>query len=74
MFCYQGFSLKTWLESKGMNGSVSPLPVYLEQLLLEERGIANMLNEEPCNRSDPFYNGSLPINGWISGIVHMYLQ
>lgn len=64
-----GFSLKTWLESKGINGTTSPLPVYLEHMLLEERGIANMFNDEPCNRSDSFYNGSLSINGWISGTV-----
>lgn len=66
---YQGFSLKSWLESKGINGSVTTtLPVYLEHLLLEDRGIANMLKGEPCNRSDLFYNGSIPINGWTTGI------
>lgn len=49
-----------------VNGSTSPLPVYLQNLFLEERGIANLMKETPCNQAtDAIYTGA-KVDGWIS--------
>ncbi|XP_062582876.1 uncharacterized protein LOC134244633, partial [Saccostrea cucullata] len=61
----EGFSLESWLLTKGESiGSVS-LPEHVQYMLLEERGIANMMKDTPCSRTgDTMYNSSTPVNGW----------
>lgn len=62
-----GFSLKNWLEmTMKVNGSTSPLPQYLQHLFFEERGIANLMKDTPCNQATDTLYAGIKVNGWIS--------
>lgn len=49
-----------------VNGSTSPLPQYLQHLFFEERGIANLMKDTPCNQATDTLYAGIKVNGWIS--------
>nr|XP_022295052.1 uncharacterized protein LOC111105175 [Crassostrea virginica] len=64
----QGFSLQNWLSSKGESGGGSTLPDYVQYILLEERGISNMMKDSPCSKipAAPRDNSTTLGVGWKS--------
>ena len=65
-----GFSLASWLTEQDVSGNPNPLPDYLQSLVLEDHGIANMLKDTPCSRmTDTRYSHS---SGWNTGEYPLY--
>ncbi|XP_062596534.1 uncharacterized protein LOC134257978, partial [Saccostrea cucullata] len=63
----EGFSLKKWFKSIGVNySSNSSVSSTLQDLLFEDRGIANVMKKVSCDLSGPLYNTTVSVNGWIN--------
>ncbi|XP_062581277.1 uncharacterized protein LOC134243073, partial [Saccostrea cucullata] len=63
----EGFSLQNWLATNGESIGTVSLPEHVQYMLLEERGIANMMKDTPCSRTGgTMYNSSTPVNGWLT--------
>lgn len=67
-----GFSLQNWLSSKGDSEVSGSLPEYVQYMLLEDRGISNMMKETPCSRTLVPWDNSTNIGiGWTSSMFYI---
>lgn len=70
LFIYEltGFSVNSYISSKGFSSTLDPLPEHLQMRVMEEHGTANMMKQPACNRlTDAIYASTTPVNGWRSG-------
>lgn len=65
------FSLDNWYNTMqlALNSQLSKLDAAK---LLEELGVAQFLNREPCERSSTVYSPS--VDGWKKGLYHLHIR
>lgn len=71
---YIGFSLQNWLSTKGEREVSGLLPEYVQYMLLEDRGISNMMKDVPCSKTLVPWDNSTNIGiGWTTSKI-MYTE
>lgn len=64
---YIGFALQNWLSTKGEREVSGLLPEYVQYMLLEDRGISNMMKDVPCSKTLVPWDNSTNIGiGWTT--------
>lgn len=67
-----GFSLQNWLGSKGESEMSDSLPEHVQYMLLEDRGISNMMKDTPCSKTlVPWDNATNIGMGWTTSMFYI---
>ena len=62
---FAGFSLTTWMTGRGLNPALA-LPANEVSHLMQSLGVADLLQDQSCDRTSAIYTGA-NADGWLEG-------